>query len=116
MKANLALRLARLRACSGRTCRRGAGLWVRSRGDQRPRTHGCRTTRARILIGSASARIGDAAFYLDRHLLGRDHRSPFAVFVPRRLAKPAGSRLEAVVTLRDSRRETLVYRIVGCPL
>ena len=117
IKANLAMRLARVRACAGHTCRRGAELWLRSRADQRPRTQSCRTARVRVVIGSASPwRIGDAAFYLDGHLLERDHRLPFAVLVPKRLVKPGGSLFEAVVTLRDSRHQTLIHRIVGCRL
>ena len=117
IKANLAMRLARVRACAGHTCRRGAELWLRSRADQRPRTQSCRTARVRVVISSASPwRIGDAAFYLDGHLLERDHRLPFAVLVPKRLVKPGGSLFEAVVTLRDSRHQTLIHRIVGCRL
>jgi N-acetylglucosamine-6-sulfatase len=116
VKANLAQRVARLRACAGSACRRGAGLWLLSRAGQR-RRQTCRTTAVRIEIGSASAqRIGDAAFYLDGRFLERDHRLPFDVVVPRRLLKPGESMFEAVVTLRDSRRQTLVHRLRGCGL
>jgi N-acetylglucosamine-6-sulfatase len=117
IKANLALRLARLRACTGRTCRRGAGLWLRSRAGQRRLSQSCLSTSVRVEIGGGSARaIGDAAFYLDGRFLERDHRLPFDVVVPKRLAKPGGSLFEAVVTLRDSRHQTLVHYIRGCGL
>jgi N-acetylglucosamine-6-sulfatase len=117
IKADLALRLAQLRACIGSACRRGAELWLHSPAEERRRTQSCRTTTVRIVIGSASARrIGDVAFYLDGRFLERDHRLPFDVFVPRHLVKPGGSLFEAVVTLRDSRHQTLVHRIRGCGL
>jgi N-acetylglucosamine-6-sulfatase len=117
VKANLALRLARLRKCVGSTCRRGAELWLHSPAARRRSTQSCLTTTVRIVLGSASARrIGDVAFYLDGRFLERDHRLPFDVVVPKRVVRPGGSLFEAVVTLRDSRRQTLVNRISGCGL
>ena len=64
--------------------------------------------------GPSTRRIANTAFYLDGHLLKRDRRAPFTVFVPKRFAKPDGSLLEALTTLSDSRRQTVTRHIVGC--
>jgi len=113
MEANLALRLARLRQCKGAVCRRGVQLSLGTRLQRSGR--GCRASRIFARVGGPSAgRIANTAFYLDGHLLKRDRRAPFTVFVPKRFAKPAGSLLEALTTLSDSRRQTLTRHIVGC--
>jgi N-acetylglucosamine-6-sulfatase len=114
VKANLAMRLARLRGCSGATCRRGPQLALRSR-TQRGRS--CRRSRVLFRVGGPSGgRISTTAFYIDGHLLKRDRRRPFTVTVPKRFAKPDGSLIEALVTLTDSRRVTLGRTIRGCSL
>jgi N-acetylglucosamine-6-sulfatase len=114
IKANLAARLARLRLCKGAACRRGPELSLVSR-LQRGGTKGCRSSRVRFTVGGPSRRrIASVVFYIDGHLLKRDRRAPFTALLPKRLAKPSGSLLEAVVTLTDSRRHTLGRRIVGC--
>jgi len=64
--------------------------------------------------GPSLRRVSNTVFYLDGHLLKRDRRPPFAAFVPKRFAKPGGSLLEALITLTDSRRQTLGRHIVGC--
>jgi arylsulfatase A-like enzyme len=112
IKANLAARLARLRLCKGSACRRGPELSLASH-LQRGRS--CRSSRVRLTVGGPSRRrIASVVFYIDGHLLKRDRRAPFTALVPKRLAKPNGSLLEAVVTLTDSRRQTLGRHIVGC--
>jgi arylsulfatase A-like enzyme len=113
VKANLAMRLARLRGCKGALCRRGPQIGLRSRvqGSRR----GCRRTRVLFRVGGpSSGRIAQTRFYIDGHLLKRDTRRPFTATVPRRFAKPDGSRIEALVTLTDSRRLTLGRNIRGC--
>jgi arylsulfatase A-like enzyme len=115
VKANLAMRLARLRGCSGATCRRGPQLGLRSRVQRGRGPRSCR--RARVLFrvgGPSSGRISQTAFYIDGHLLKRDRRRPYTVAVPKRFAKPEGSLIEALVTLTDSRRQTLGRHIRGC--
>jgi N-acetylglucosamine-6-sulfatase len=114
MEANLAMRLARLRQCAGAVCRRGPQLSLGTR-VQRKGTRGCRTTRVLAAVSGPSARrVLNTVFYLDGHLLKRDRRAPFTALVPKRMAKPDGSLLEALMTLNDSRRHTLGRRIVGC--
>jgi hypothetical protein len=54
------------------------------------------------------------AFYLDGHLLRRDRRGPFTVVVPKRFTKPSGSLFQVLVTLTDSRRQTVSRHINGC--
>jgi hypothetical protein len=113
MEANLAMRLARLRQCKGAVCRRGVQLSLATRVERRGR--GCRASRIFARAGGPSARrIANTAFYLDGHLLKRDRRPPFTVFVPKRFAKPSGSLLEGLATLTDSRRQTLTRHIAGC--
>jgi N-acetylglucosamine-6-sulfatase len=112
IKANLAARLARLRLCKGPACRRGPELSLAS---HLQRGRNCRSSRVQLAVGGPSRRrIASVVFYIDGHLLKRDHRAPFTALVPKRLAKPDGSLLEAVVTLADSRRQTLGRHIVGC--
>jgi hypothetical protein len=112
MEANLAARLARLRQCKGAVCRRGPQLSLGTRVQRRAR---CRSSRVFARVGGPSLRrVSNTVFYLDGHLLKRDRRAPFKVFVPKRFAKPAGSLLEALTTLTDSRRQTLTRHIAGC--
>ena len=111
-KADLAARLARLRGCAGPVCRQGPRLSLRSRSQG---GGNCRRSRLLVGVGGPSVRrISQAAFYLDGRRLKRDTRAPFNVVVPKRLARPDGSVLEALVTLTDSRRLTLPRRIAGC--
>ena len=113
MEANLAMRLARLRQCKGAVCRRGVQLSLGTRLQRNGR--GCRASRVFARVGGPSTRrIANTAFYLDGHLLKRDRRAPFTVFVPKRFAKPDGSLLEALTTLSDSRRQTVTRQIAGC--
>jgi arylsulfatase A-like enzyme len=113
MEANLAMRLARLRQCKGAVCRRGVQLSLGTRLQRNGR--GCRASRVFARVGGPSTRrIANTAFYLDGHLLKRDRRAPFTVFVPKRFAKPDGSLLEALTTLCDSRRQTVTRHISGC--
>jgi len=114
-RTNLAMRLARLRGCSGVTCRRGPQIGLRS--TLQRRRQGCRRSRVLFRVGGpSSGRILQTAFYIDGHLLKRDRRRPFTVTVPKRFAKPGGSLFEALVTLTDSRRMTLGRTIRGCSL
>jgi len=111
-QANLANRLARLRGCAGAACRQGPQLGLRGRFK---RGRNCRRSRVLITVGGPSVRrISNTGFYLDGRLLKRDGRAPFTAVVPKRLARPAGSLLEALVTLTDSRRMTLPRSIAGC--
>jgi len=112
MEANLAARLARLRQCKGAVCRRGPQLSLGARVQRRGT---CRSSSVAARVGGPSLRrVSNTVFYLDRHLLKRDRRAPFTAFVPKRFAKPGGSLLEALITLTDSRRQTLGRHIVGC--
>jgi N-acetylglucosamine-6-sulfatase len=113
IRTNLAQRLARLRGCSGATCRRGPQIGLRSRLERR--RLGCRRSRVLFRVGGpSSGRVVQTAFYIDGHLLKRDRRRPYTVRVPKRFAKPDGSLFEALVTLTDSRRMTLGRNIRGC--
>ncbi len=115
IKSDLAMRLARLRGCAGAVCRQGPELKLVARSQRGRGVRSCRRSRITVAVGGPSARrISTAAFYLDGRLLKRDRRTPFTAVVPRRLARPGGSLLEAVVTLNDSRRQTLPRRIAGC--
>jgi N-acetylglucosamine-6-sulfatase len=115
IKANLAARLARLRQCVGAVCRHQPQLSLRTRVQHRRGTRGCRSSRVLYAVGGPSGgRISSVVFYIDGHLLKRDRRRPFTALVPKRLAKPTGSLVEALITLSDSRRQTLGHRITGC--
>jgi hypothetical protein len=78
-------------------------------------TRDCRSSSVLYRVGGPSSRrIASVGFYIDGHLLKRDRRRPFNVTIPKRFAKPDGSLVEALITLTDSRRQTLGHRIVGC--
>ena len=111
-KNQLAMRLGRLRTCAGAVCRRGPELTLRAR-IQRPRN--CRRARLSLTVAGPSARrTSNTGFYIDGHLLKRDRRAPFTVTIPKRFAKPTGSLIEALVSLTDSRRQTLTRNLSGC--
>jgi arylsulfatase A-like enzyme len=115
MEANLAARLARLRACKGSVCRQGPQLGLATKLQHHRGVRSCRATRVLYRVGGPSSRrIANVRFYIDGHLLKTDRRRPFSVLVPKRFAKPNGSLVEAVITLTDSRRQTLGHRIAGC--
>ena len=112
IKANLAMRLARLRSCKGAVCRQGPELGLVARSK---RGRSCRHSRLLVrLSGPSTRRITSTGFYLDGRLLKRDRRGPFSVVVPKRLVRTGGSVLDALATLSDSRRQTLQRRIAGC--
>jgi hypothetical protein len=116
IKADLAQRLARLRACTGAICRSGPELSLRvvyRRGGGPRRVCGRRTVRA-VVTGPSARRVAQTRFYLDGRLLRRDMRAPFRVIVPRGLVRSGGSMLDAVVTLADSRVQTLSRRLSAC--
>lgn len=114
-KTNLANRLARLRDCKGSACRRGPELSLATRLKHRRGTRDCRSASVLYRVGGPSSRrISTVRFYLDGHLLKADRRRPFNVTIPKRFAKADGSLVEALITLKDSRRQTLGHRIVGC--
>jgi hypothetical protein len=114
-QTNLARRLARLRGCAGRACRQGPELALRGRFKRGRGPRSCRHSRVVVTVGGPSVRrISSTGFYLDGHLLKRDWRAPFTAVVPKRLVRPDGSLLEALVTLTDSRRMTLPRHIAGC--
>jgi arylsulfatase A-like enzyme len=114
-QADLARRLARLRGCAGAACRQGPMLALRTRAMRGRGPRNCRSSRVLVTVGGPSnRRIAQTGFYLDGRLLKRDRRAPFNAVVPKRLARRAGSLLEALVTLTDSRRHTLARRITGC--
>ena len=116
VKTDLAMRLGRLRGCAGPACRQGPELRLVARSQRRGGSPSCRRARVFVAVrGGSARRIATAAFYLDGRLLKRDRRAPFTAIVPRRLARADGSKLEVLVTLRDSRRQTLLRRVAGCP-
>jgi N-acetylglucosamine-6-sulfatase len=115
IKANLAMRLARLRGCSGPVCRQGPELRLVSRAKRARGPRSCRRSRVTVAVtGPAARTVATSSFYLDGRLLKRDRRTPFTAVVPRRLARSGGSLLEVLVTLTDSRRQTLTRAIAGC--
>jgi len=115
VKADLAMRLGRLRACSGPVCRQGPELRLLARARPAKSIRGCRRSRVLVIVSGPSARRAtQTSFYLDGRLLKRDTRAPFTALVPRFLTRRGGSQLQAIVTLSDSRRQTLSRRIAGC--
>jgi N-acetylglucosamine-6-sulfatase len=112
LKADLGSRLARLRACAGDSCRRGADL--RLAAQYRRGRAGCVRSTVRLRIGgSAASRISTVSFYRGRTRIRRDSRAPYTASIsPRRLR--TRTLVRAVVTLRDSRSQSLDRALRAC--
>jgi N-acetylglucosamine-6-sulfatase len=112
LKNDLGARLARLRACAGDACRRGADLRLTTR--FRRGTAGCvRSTVGLRIGGSAASRVSSVSFYRGRTRIKRDSRAPFTASVsPRRLR--TRTLVRAVATLRDSRTQSLDRALRAC--
>ncbi len=112
LKTDLGARLTRLRACAGDACRRGADLRLSSR--YRRGRAGCVRSIVRLRIaGSAASRISSVSFYRGRTRIRRDSRAPYTASIsPRRLR--TRTLVRAVVTLRDSRSQSLDRPLRAC--
>ena len=110
VQAELRDRLTRLKFCNGLSCRRGVELALAAR--YRRGRGGCARSRVRLAAGGpAIRRASIVGFWVDNRLIRRDVRAPYTAIVPRRFLRPRGSLVRAVVTLADSRRQT-VQRIL----
>jgi hypothetical protein len=113
IQADLDQRLDRLKGCSGVACRHGADLGVRFR--YRRGRAGCVRSRVNLLVtGGGARRTSQVTFYVNGLGIKRDSRRPFTAIVPRRLIRPTGSTIHTVVTLSDSRRQTVPIRLRRC--
>jgi N-acetylglucosamine-6-sulfatase len=113
IQSELAERLTRLKGCSGLSCRRGVELTLAAR--YRRGHAGCVRSRVRLGVGGpAVRRTSQVQFYVDGLLVRRDARAPFNALVPRRLIGRVGSSVHAVVTLVDSRRQSVERRLRRC--
>jgi N-acetylglucosamine-6-sulfatase len=113
VQADLDQRLDRLKGCSGLACRHGLDLRVRAR--YRRGRGGCVRARVNLLVtGGATRRASQVHFYVNGLGIKRDARRPFTAIVPRRLVRPTGSTIHTVVTLSDSRRQTVPLRLRRC--
>jgi arylsulfatase A-like enzyme len=112
LKADLGARLTRLRACAGDACRRGADLRLVAR--YRRGRAGCVRSRVRLRVGgSAASRTSGVVFYRGRALIKRDRRAPYTASVTRRRLRTR-TLVRAVVTLRDSRSQSLDRAFKAC--
>lgn len=112
LKTDLGSRLARLRACAGDACRRGPDLRLAAR-YERGRA-GCVRSTVRLSVGgSAASRISSVSFYRARARMRRDSKAPYTASIsPRRLR--TRTLVRAVVTLRDSRSQSLDRALRAC--
>ena len=112
LKNDLGARLARLRACAGDACRRGADLRLTAR-YRRGRAGCVRSTVGLRIGGSAASRVSSVSFYRGRTRIKRDSRAPFTASVsPRRLR--TRTLVRAVAMLRDSRSQSLDRALRAC--
>ncbi len=112
LKTDLGARLARLRVCAGDSCRRGADLRLAARYG-RGRAGCVRSTVRLRILGSAASRISTVSFYRGRTRIRRDSRAPYTASIsPRRLR--TRTLVRAVVTLRDSRSQSLDRPLRAC--
>jgi N-acetylglucosamine-6-sulfatase len=116
LKAELAARLARLRACAAGVCRQGAALGLSVR-YKRGRSKGSVCARGPVVArvaGADAGRVFAVHFYAGDRRIVRDRRPQFAGVIPRRFLRTT-SRVRAVVFLKDSRIVTLDRRARACP-
>ena len=114
VRAQLAARLARLRACRGAPCY--AGPAVRLATVYRAGRARCARSavRARV-VGADSARITRAEFRLGGRTLARDARAPFAATVARaRLSSRRSTLLRVSLAFGDGQQHTLDRALRGC--
>jgi N-acetylglucosamine-6-sulfatase len=112
LKNDLGSRLSRLRTCAGDSCRRGADLRLVAR-YRRGRAACVRSTVRLRIAGSAASRVSTVSFYRGRTRLRRDSRAPYTASIsPRRLR--TRTLVRAVVTLRDSRSQSLDRALRAC--
>jgi N-acetylglucosamine-6-sulfatase len=113
IQADLDQRLDRLKGCAAVSCRHGVDLRVRA--SYRRGRGGCVRTRVRLRVtGGATARTSQVTFYVNGVGIARDRRRPFSAVVPRRLVRRTGSTIHTVVTLTDSRRQTVPLKLRRC--
>jgi N-acetylglucosamine-6-sulfatase len=116
LKADLAARLARLRACAAGVCRQGASLALRVR-YERGRSQGRVCARSPVAVrvtGLDAGRVLQTHFYAGAKRIARDSRPPFAKPIPLRFLRST-TLVRAVVFLKDSRLVTLDWRVRACP-
>jgi N-acetylglucosamine-6-sulfatase len=116
LKALLAARLAKLRACAAVVCRQGVSLSVRLR-YERGRARGRVCARGPVhvrLAGAEAAGVARASFYAGSRRIARDARPPFAKAIPLRFLRSA-SLVRTLAFMKDSRVATLDKRVRACP-
>jgi N-acetylglucosamine-6-sulfatase len=116
LKADLAARLARLRACAAGVCRQGASLALRVR-YERGRNQGRVCARSPVAVrvtGLDAGRVLQTHFYAGAKRIVRDSRPPFAKPIPLRFLRST-TLVRAVVFMKDSRLVTLDWRVRACP-
>jgi N-acetylglucosamine-6-sulfatase len=116
LKALLAARLAKLRACAAVVCRQGVSLGVRLR-FKRGHARGRVCARGPVFVrlgGAEAAGIAQASFYAGPRRIARDARPPFAKAIPLRFLRSV-SLVRTVALMKDSRVATLDKRVHACP-
>jgi len=116
LKALLAARLAKLRACAAVVCRQGVSLSVRLRYERgRARGRVCALGPVHVrLAGAEAGGVARASFYAGPRRIARDARPPFAKAIPLRFLRSA-SLVRTVAFMKDSRMATLDKRVRACP-
>jgi arylsulfatase A-like enzyme len=116
-RAALASRLAALRGCVGRSCRRKPALGLKLRPSKR-RANGvrCRPPRITALIrGKARGEVAEVAFRIAGKVVRRDTSAPFRDRLPKRkLRRKRKPEIQAIADLVDGRRISLQERARIC--
>ena len=116
LKASLAARLTKLRACAGGVCRQGVSVGVRLRYERgRARGRTCARGPVHVRLGGAEAAgIARASFYAGPRRIARDARPPFAKAIPLRFLRSA-TLVRTIAFMKDSRVASLDKRVRACP-
>lgn len=114
VRAALAARLARVRTCSGDSCRLAPHLRVKLLRRTGPERCARRPVRAK-LKGADLGKLELAEFFVNGRRYASDRRRPFKRKLPfRKLRRKRVSTLRARATLLDGRRVTIDSRLRAC--
>jgi N-acetylglucosamine-6-sulfatase len=114
VQSALAARLARVRACSGATCRLAPHLRLKLRARKGP--GGCAQRPVRVRVkGADRSKLVEADLYVNGKRFARDRKRPFQRKVPyRRLHRKRASKVKALAILLDGRELTIESRLRAC--
>jgi N-acetylglucosamine-6-sulfatase len=110
----LAARLARVRTCTGESCRLSPHLRIKLRARRGPRGCDLQPVRAKVR-GTDRSKVVEADFYVNGKRFARDRKRPFQRKLPyRKLKRKRVSKARVLATLLDGRELTIDRNVRTC--